>query len=609
MNWPEPPNAHGLFSLVVTAGALFLFTRNRIPLATSSLCVLAVLTVAFELFPFSTRHGPMESRHFFSGFGHEALIAVSALMILGKGLVLTGALEPVGRAVARSWRVSPTLSLLVTLICSAVLSGFINNTPVVVLLLPILVGASMRSKASPARVLMPMGLATLVGGMGTTIGTSTNFLVVSVSESLGVRRFEMFDFVVPAALTAGVALLFLWLCAPRILPDRPPVLADTSPRLFLAQLRIPEESRAVGQTLFEVQKILGEEARITRILRDPSVPIAALPDVRIAAKDRLVLRDRPERLREYERLLGAQLYCGDERVDEKHPLSAPDQQMAEVVVTEGSALCGSRLSQVALFARQDIIPLALHRVGRRAREVKPPLEQVECDVGDVLLVQGPRERVAEMRRSGDLLVLDGGDEVPHGKRARVAIAIMLAVVLLAALEVVQIAVGATAGALLLLVTACMGWRDVARALSVDVIFVIAASLALGHALVETGAAQYLAECFVAASTGASARIRLSGLMLTMAVLTNIVSNNAAAVIGTPIAVSIAQRIGVPAEPFVLAVLFGANMSYATPFAYKTNLLVMNAGNYTFGDFARVGIPLAVVAWMTLTFVLPWYYGI
>ncbi|HZM00356.1 MAG TPA: SLC13 family permease [Planctomycetota bacterium] len=594
---------------MATAGALILFTRDRVPLATSALAVLVSLAVAFTLFPFTTPEGRLAPHDLFAGFGHEALIAVCALMILGKGLVLTGALEPVGRTVARAWRSSPSLSLLATLCCGAALSGFVNNTPVVVLLLPILVGAAIRSQTSPSRALLPMGLATLLGGSATTIGTSTNFLVVSVSEDLGVPSFDMFDFAAPAALAAGVGLLFLWLVAPRLLPDRPAVMPDTSPRLFVGQLRMVPTSRAVGLSLAEIQKLLGEQARVVRILRGQAVSIAPLPGVRVEADDQLVLQDRPDRLREYERQLGARLYCGDSPVDAQHPLAAPDEQMAEVVVTEGSPLCGASLSEVGALSGSGIVPLALHRAGRRAAAVRPPLDRVEIDAGDVLLVQGSRERIAGLRRSGELLVLDGNADTPHGKHAGVSVAIFVAVIVVAALGILPIATGATAGVLLFLVTRCMGWRDALRALSADIVFVIAASLALGKALVETGAAQYLADAFVAASAGATAPVRLSALMLGMAVLTNIVSNNAAAVIGTPIAVSIAQRLGAPPEAFVAAVLFGANMSYATPFAYKTNLLVMNAGNYTFGDFARVGIPLGVLMWLSLSVLLPWHYGI
>jgi di/tricarboxylate transporter len=191
----------------------------------------------------------------------------------------------------------------------------------------------------------------------------------------------------------------------------------------------------------------------------------------------------------------------------------------------------------------------------------------------------------------------------------VALFILLCIVVTAALEILPIAISAPCGALLMILTGCLGWKDATGALSAQVILIVAASLALGAALLKTGGADYLARLFVAVAGGSSPTVMISGLMLLMGILTNIVSNNAAAVIGTPIAISIAAQMGQPPEPFVLAVLFGANMSYATPMAYKTNLLVMNAGSYKFNDFLRIGVPLVLIQWITLSWLLPVIYGV
>lgn len=207
------------------------------------------------------------------------------------------------------------------------------------------------------------------------------------------------------------------------------------------------------------------------------------------------------------------------------------------------------------------------------------------------------------------MVLDATTDLPTTQRAPLALTIMAGIVLSAALGWVPIAYSALAGVLLMLVSGCLNWRQAARALSTQVILIVVASLALGSALLKTGAADYVAQTFVALTVGASPRWLLSGLMLLMAVLTNIVSNNAAALIGTPIAVGIARQLGLPLEPFVLAVLFGANMSYATPIAYKTNLLIMNAGGYQFGDFVRVGVPLTFLMWGVFSWLLPALYGL
>mgnify|MGYP002713142179 CR=1 FL=1 len=609
MDLPPLPDTHGLAVLLLVVVALALFTRERIPLETSSLAVLVLLTAGFELFPYVGEAGPLHAIDFFLGFGHEALIAVCALMIAGQGLVRTGALEPVGRQLARLWSVSPLLSLLLTLLVGALFSAFVNNVPIVVLLLPILVSVSLRSQRPASSILMPMGFATLVGGMSTTIGTSTNLLVVSVAADMGLPRFGMFDFFVPAAIAGGLAILFLWLVAPHILPRREALMEDTSPRVFSAHLYIEEESSAVGKTLAELKEKAGGSLKVQQIHRGEHSVLSPFPDVEIRAGDRLSVKDTPDNLKEMEAVLDARLYAGDTRVDEEHPLEDENQQLAEIIVTQGSALEGTTLSRIRFADTYQLVTLALHRTGGAIRTLRESVGDIRLTIGDVLLVQGSREQIAEVKKGGELLVLDATADLPTTRRAPLALLIMVAVVVVAALGLLPIAISAVCGVLLMLLTRCLSWSDAAQALSTPVILIVVASLALGAALSRTGGADYLAQLFVSLSAGTSPTVMLSGLMLLMAVLTNIVSNNAAAVIGTPIAIGIANQVGLPAEPFVLAVLFGANMSYATPMAYKTNLLVMNAGGYHFNDFVRVGVPLTLIVWLALSWLLPMLYGL
>jgi len=599
---PPLPDHHALAVLGLTVVALFLFTRERIPLETSSLIVLVLLTLGFEWFPYRDAAGPLHTVDFFSGFGHEALVAVCGLMIVGHGLVRTGALEPVGRLLARIWSHSPQLTLLLTLVLAGLLSAFVNNTPIVVLLLPILVSVSLRAGTSASGILMPMGLATLVGGMATTIGTSTNLLVVSVAADLGLRRFAMFDFFLPAIIAGSVGVLYLWLVAPRLLPERQTALADTSPRIFSAQLNIPGESYAEGRTLAQLLEKTGSGMKIKRIQRGESV-LLPLPDVTVRAGDQLVLEDTPAQLKEYEQVLGAQLFSGEKAVDEDHPLQAKDQQLAEIVVVQGSPLVNRTLNASRFTDRYQLATLALAQAGRKVHTLVKDLGDIRLQVGDILLVQGARAQL-----SGELLVLDATADVPTTKKAPLALLIMALVIVSAAIGLLPIAISAVAGALLMLLFGGLAWRDIGDALSTSVIMIVVVSLALGTAMTRTGATAWLADLYLALTAGLAPTLVLSGLILLMALLTNIVSNNAAAVIGTPVAMSIANGLGLPAEAFVLAVLFGANMSYATPMAYKTNLLVMNAGGYTFGDFVRIGLPLTLLMWLVLSWLLPRLYG-
>ena len=608
---PLPPNPHATAVLALAIFALLLFTRKNLPLETASFVILISLTVGFELFPFQVDGEFLHALNFFHGFGHEALVAVCALMIAGQGVVRTGALEPVGRGLARLWKVSPGISLLLTLLVAAFISAFINNVPVVVLLLPILISVSIRTKTKASTVLMPMGFATLLGGTCTTIGTSTNLLVVSVAADMGLRRIEMFDFLIPAVIAGGVGMAYLWLIVPRIMPERRLTLADTSPRVFSAHLAILEESPVVGKTLAEaIQKVDGS-MRVQGIKRGADSLIMPLPSVTLKAGDQLIIRETPERLKEIEAILEGALYQDEKlgnRVDEDHPLKAEDQQIAEIAVIQGSHLRGKTFREIRFADRYGTIILAIHRAGKRLQKGFDSINDVRLQSGDILLVQGPREQIANLKKEKDLLVLDATIDLPFTKKAPLALLIMLAIIFTAALGWLPIAISASCGALVMIVFGCLSWSDATKALSAQVIMIVVASLALGMALLNTGGADYLAQLFLSLSGDATPAVMLSGLMLLMAVLTNVVSNNATAVMGTPIAISIAAQMGQPAEPFVLAVLFGANMSFATPMAYKTNLLVMNAGEYTFNDFLRIGIPLVLILWGTLSWLLPILYG-
>lgn len=612
MNFPDLPNNHALVVLMVTVFALYLFRRDDIPLETSSLIVVAALCLMFVLFPFSVDGVHFEPSSLFFGFGHEALITVCCLMIIGHGIVRTGALEPIGRYLAKLWKISPSLSLLLTLILGALLSAFVNNTPIVVLLLPILISVSLRNNTDSSPMLLPMGLATLVGGMATTIGTSTNLLVVSISKNMGVVEFGLFDFVKPALIAGVVAIIYLWLIAPKLLPKRAVLMADTSPRLFSAYLTVNEDSKVNGQTIAQAIDLTDGQMKIVEVQRSPEYRrVMLLPDTELIAGDRLKLHDYPERLKEYEGLLGATLFSGKNKVHEEQEaveyIEEETQTLAEIVIIEGSGIVGKTLHQANFINNHDITVIALHRAGKAMEIGSSSIEKVTLRIGDILLVQGEIKQLKSLKTKPGLLVIDGAEALPQTSKAPIALGTLLAVVLSSAVGIIPIEISALCGVLVLLISKCLSWDDVSSALSTQVILIVVASLALGDALMQTGGAEYIAQVFVAASFDLPPGGVISALMLLLALLTNVVSNNAAAVIGTPIAISVANQLNLPPEPFILAVLFGANLSYATPMAYKTNLLVMNAGGYKFSDFMRVGIPLVVLMWVTLSFLLSWFY--
>jgi di/tricarboxylate transporter len=491
---------------------------------------------------------------------------------------------------------------------SALLSAVVNNTPIVVLLLPIMLNVAIRTKSSPSAILMPMGLATLLGGMTTTIGTSTNLLVVSVANDMGLETIGMFDFFIPAAMADSIGIVYLWLVAPRLLPERTPNLKDSGPRIFTAHLHVNDDSFAAGKTLTEIIEKTEGDIQVSGIRRSENTFTVPLPDAKIRVGDRLLVRDTPIALKEFERVLGATLYSKGHQVSDDNPLSEDQQHLAELVIDRGSPMIHRTLNEAHFSDVYQLVTLAIHRKGKVLENMPQGIARTPLRLGDVLLVQGSNENINEVKRRGHFLVLDATTELPSTKYAPRAVLIMALTILAAALGLVPIAISAVAGSLAMVLTNCLKWQDIQRALSAQVILIVVASLALGTALTQTGATMYVAQQFVVLTEGMPDRVIFSLLMLLMAILTNIVSNNAAAVIGTPIAISIATQLGLPPEAFVLAVLFGANMSYATPMSYQTNLLVMNAGGYTFMDFVKAGVPLTIIVWLAFSFIVPVMYG-
>lgn len=603
------PNMHALAVMVMILIALILFTRENIPMETTALVVLVVLATGFQIFPYESEGEVLVPSDFFLGFGNRALIAVCALMIVGQGLISTGALEPIGRMLARLWRRSPAISLVLTLVMTAFLSAFINNTPIVVLMLPILIGVAIKTGISPSGTLMPLGFASIVGGMATTIGTSTNLLVVNVAADMGMQRFSMFDFAGPVLISGIVAILYLWLLAPRMIPMRSPPIQRGVSRVYTAQIRLNEGSPVVGSSLAEAIMRAGENIKVETIQRGKGVFINPLPDVKLRAGDRITTNNTQQNLREFARILGGTLYTSDHAVDASHPLTAEGEQIAEVAITPASRLNGVKIGNAGLWSRFGLRLLAFNRFEGMEERESPGLDETRLRAGDVLLVQSTLQNLAQLKQSSDFLILDGSINLPRARKAPLALAVIVGVVALAAAKIMPIEVSALLGCLVLILTGCLNWKDAMNALSTQVILIIVSSLAMGMALLKTGGADYLANLFVYITFGAPPSIVLMSLMMMMGVLTNVVSNNAAAVIGTPIAIGIAQRLGLPLEPFVLAVMFGANLSFATPMAYQTNVLIMNAGGYKFGDFVRIGVPLTIMTWLILSGILIWAYSL
>jgi di/tricarboxylate transporter len=586
--------------MIVTIAMFVAFARGRMPVEIVSLLTIAVIAVGLYFFPLPDT-GPTDGLQLaFSGFGHYALITICALMIMGRGLVVTGALEPAARLLERIFKWNLQIGLLVSLLLAFTLSMAVNDTPVLVLLLPIFVALAHRGAMPASKTLIPLNAAVLIGGMATTIGTSTNILVVSIARDLGMRPIGVFDFT-PIVLVAGlVALPYLWLVMPRLLGDNR-VESDTVLRRFHTRLRIGDDSALVGRDLAGLGPILPSD-----------ITFHDLADGDFAPQQRPHISGTHEGLEEAMRTLRSDIAPSWvlDRIKRSSQTKGQDIVVVEMTVTPDSRLVGRTLPTSGIADLYGVAVLGIHRPERLVggQEQHGESGDLRMMEGDVLLVMGLPDDLQQFARNDSLLTLDGARELPRRSKAVLAGAIMFGSVFLASIGLLPIAISALAGAILMFVTGCVKFDRVGRALSAKVIVLVAASIAIGRIVGDSGAADWLGSLMAVGLAYLSPAAVLAAIMLFVTLLTNFASNATAATVGTPIAFSIAAKLGLPPEPLVLAVLFGCNLCYATPIAYQTNMLIMAEGSYEFKDYIRTGVPLVILMVTTLSFLLVMTYG-
>ncbi len=591
------------FAVIAVAIACYATEQFKIELVSAG--VIAALMLLFQVAPLpaGATGGALDATRLLAGFGDPALISVLALLIIGQGLVRTGALDSLIRQLSELRGLSPGVLIAGLLATVTVLSGFVNNTPMVVIFIPILGALAQRQNSSISQVMMPLSFAAILGGMTTLIGSSTNLLVSGALVRDGLPAIGFFDFLVPGAVLAGVGFLYVLFVLPRLLPDRASLahtLTGGDGKQFIAQIRVRPNSRLIGARshggLFPDLK--GMTVRLIQRGNEAILPpyddfVVAAGDILVVAATRATLT---EALADTPSLLPG----------EEQPGGA-DQVLVEATITPASRAIGRNLRQIAFYTRTGCIVLGIQR---RSRMVRGAMDRIRLEAGDVLLLLGKREDVMALRANREVLLIEwSADEVPamhHAGRAR---AVFAATVLAAASGLLPIVVAAVLGATAMVALGCLNVRQAMRAIDRRVALLVPAALAMGAALQETQGAMWLAHQLIIALADAGPALVLSALFLLIATLTNLLSNNATAVLFTPIAVSVAQELGVSPLPFVYAVIFAANCSFATPVGYQTNLLVMAPGHYQFRDFLKAGIPLIVLIWLVYSLFAPVYFNL
>ncbi|MEP2736696.1 MAG: SLC13 family permease [Erythrobacter sp.] len=596
----ELPSFHAMAAMAVTLMMFIAFARGRLSVEIISLLTIAVIAVGLYFFPLAGAKPTDGLALAFGGFGHYALITICALMIMGRGLVVTGALDPAARLLEKVFKFNLQLGLLVSLVAALFLSMAVNDTPVLVLLLPIFVALAAKGAMPASKTLIPLNAAVLIGGMATTIGTSTNILVTSIAVDLGMQPISVFHFTPIVLIAALVALPYLWLVMPRLLRDNT-TEEDASQRQFHTRIRIGTQSSLIGEELSSL---------IPKLPKD--ITFHDTPTGPLTPQHRLHISGTHEALEEATRVLQGELAPGwvIDRIRRESNASRKDMTVVEMTVTADSRLLTRTLPTSGIADLYGVAVLGIHRPDRVLGQKDQYSEGGDLRIaeGDVLLVMGLSEGLSEFARSDSLLMLEGAQELPRRSKALLAAAIMFGSVFTASIGLFPIAISALAGAILMFVTGCVKFDRVGRALSAKVIVLVAASIAIGRIIDESGAAEWLGNMMSSGLQFLPPALVLAAIMLFVTLLTNFASNATAATVGTPIAFNIANQLGLPAEPLILAVLFGCNLCYATPIAYQTNMLIMAEGNYEFKDYIRTGVPLVALMVTTLSILLVLWYG-
>ncbi len=590
------PTAHAAGSIILAIFMFYGFASGRAKVEIISLMTIGTIALGLYFFPLPGTDPKDGLKLAFEGFGHYALITICALMVMGRGLVVTGALDPAARALTKVWKINRQFGLFVTLGMAMLLSMMINDTPVLVLLLPIMVRLAANGGMPASKTLMPINAALLIGGMATTIGTSTNLLVMSIASDLGMPAMSVFHFTPIVLCAALVAFPYIWFVMPRLLPDNSREAGHPA-RRFLATLRIGGDSALVKKSLAEVKAQLPEDIVFDS---DENAPIQA--------NARIGISGTHESLEQAMRLLSATAaprWLVD-RIRAEANRNGNDVHFVELAIAMDSRLIGRTLQTSGL---QHVAVIGVDQARRLQYETRVGTAEAPLAEGDVLLVMGTEANVQAFAVEAGLLMLEGAKEVPRSAKALLSIAIMGGSVALASVGLLPIAISALGGAVLMFATGCVKFDRVGRALSAKVIVLVAASIAIGKLILVSGAADWLGQLLALGLQFLPAAGVLAAIMLFVTILTNFASNATAAAVGTPIAFSLATKLGIPTEPMVLAVLFGCNLCYATPVAYQTNMLIMAEGNYVFKDYIRTGVPLVLLMIVTLSTLLVWFYGI
>jgi di/tricarboxylate transporter len=576
-----------LITLLVLAGSIVLFISGALAPELTGLLAAALLIAT----------GVLKPSEAVEGFGSPALITLMGLFALSAGLFRSGGLDRLRALIGSDAVRSPKRMIAVMVAAVGPVSAFVPNTPIVASLLPVIEGWCQRRRISPSKVLLPLSFATVLGGTMTLLGSSVNLLASEVSSKLGYGPFGLFGFTsigIGVWLVGGVVMVLL---ADRFLPDRgnddDDLIADLSSSGYLTEVKIPQGSELIGQSLHGSRLQRRFDVDVLELHRGAERYVPPLADRTLMLGDRLLLRCSREDLLRLQQDHTVVLAPTPE--EPLRPDRQNDQRMVEVLLPSGSTLAGDCLRDLRFRQRYNVTVLALRRGNQVLRERlgRAPLRE-----GDVLLLQGPKDAIRGLQASNDLVVLEQLEkDLPTVSRKRVALLIAATVILLPSFEIIPLVASVLLGTVAMVATGCLRPGDLQRAIRLDVILLLGSLASFSVALEKTGLAQAAASTLLARLQDWPVYGALLVVFLFTTLLTEVMSNAATVAMVIPIAGQLAIGLDQPPLAFIYAVLFGASQSFLSPVGYQTNLMVFGPGRYRFLDIPRYGLPLTVI--MTL----------
>ncbi len=593
--------------MVVLVGAVILFATERFPVDVVAIVAMSVLVVTGVLTP----------EQGVSGFSNSATITVAAMFILSAALYKSGAVVGIGNQMARLFQLNFWLGIVVTMLVVGSISAFINNTPVVAIFIPILVGAAARSNRSVGKMLMPLSFASMFGGVCTLIGTSTNILVSAVATDYGMEPFSMFEMTRMGLIFFGAGMVYMLVAGIHLIPDRRPddnLVQKFGMGKYLTEIVLLKNASSVGKAIKDSPLVKQLEIDILEVNKKGQHFLMPSEYMVLEEGDILKVRCDVEKVKTLKEREGIALKSDAKFKDfqdlQKGTMGDEKLVLVEAVIAPNSHFEGKTVKQLGFRQRYGATVLAIRHRGELMRE---KVATTVLRSGDTLLIEVEEDKLPHLRqlelqgRNTFLVVSEVGLPTYRKDKMLTVVLTMASVILLASLNVLPIMVAAVVGSMFLVVTRCISMEEAYTAIDWKVIFLLAGALSMGVAMDTSGAADLLSDWLLGLVGQLGPVAVLSALYLITNLLTSTMSNNASAVLLAPIGIAAAMSMQVDPRPFLMAIAFAASSSFLTPVGYQTNTMIYGVGNFRFADFLRVGTPLTLLFWLLATIFIPVFF--